>query len=293
MTIGELLRNERIRQGRLAVETARLAAINPDSIASVEGGTATLATMDKVLTALRCRLTWPQFQLGQSLGTMIRERRLHRQLTQQSLAARVGCSSRTIIALENQSRGRMLTLDAVLEELRVRPKVVPKNRRAVPTRSSPGLDVVYTPQEMARRVVEHFAPKGTILEPCKGGGSFLDAFPEGSDAKWCEISEGRDFFDWAKPVDWIISNPPWSEFRAFNIHAMGLAINIVWVIPLVHFSGKARVRDVRDAGFGLRELLMLETPMEWPQGGFQIVAVHLKRGYDGRARVGWLGPYET
>lgn len=118
----------------------------------------------------------------------------------------------------------------------------------MPKRNSPEEDVVYTPRDMVRDVVRHFRPSGVILEPCRGDGSIYDAFPEDADSRWCEIEHGRDFFDHYEPIYWIISNPPWSEFRPFNVHAMNLAKNIVWVIPLVHFSRKARIRDVRDAG---------------------------------------------
>lgn len=283
--IGDLIRKERTRQGHSAAGLARLAAVDADSMASVERGTATVATMSKVVEAMRCRLTWTSYQAGQPLGAEIRASRHHRGLTQQVLAGRIGVTTRTLISLENHDRGRMAVLDNVLRELRIRPKVVPKNRRLVPTRNSPELDVVYTPRDMARDVVRHFRPSGVILEPCRGDGSFFDAFPTDAVAKWCEIDEGKDFFDHHDPVDWIVSNPPWSEFRVFNIHAMSLATNIVWVVPLVHFSSKARIRDVREAGFGLREILLLDTPKEWPQGGFQIAGLHFSRGYTGLTRV--------
>jgi hypothetical protein len=45
---------------------------------------------------------------------------------------------------------------------------------------------------------------------------------------WCEIKRGRDFFAWTEPVDWIVTNPPWSQFRAFLQHAMTLAEKVVW-----------------------------------------------------------------
>jgi transcriptional regulator with XRE-family HTH domain len=290
MKIGNLIRKERNRQGLTAAEVARRAAINPDSLVSAEASAATLRTMQSVLDALRCRLTWKDWPPVQPLGAQIRARRSQIGLSQRTLADRVGVSTRTVIALENNGRGRMSVLDAVFRELRIQPKVVSKNRRAVPTRNAPELDVVYTPRALARDVVEHFQPTGVILEPCKGDGSFLDEFPADADAKWCEIEEGRDFFVFSGQVDWIISNPPWSEFRAFNLHAMGVATNIVWVIPLVHLSGKARIRDVRGAGFGLREIMLVDTPKGWPQGGFQIAAVHLKRGFKGRTLLSGLQP---
>lgn len=73
-------------------------------------------------------------------------------------------------------------------------------------------DVVYTPPELARDMVGYFRPKGVILDPCMGNGAFYNLFPKGS--KWCEIERGRDFFAWTETVDYIISNPPYSNLLA-------------------------------------------------------------------------------
>jgi len=266
-------------------ETARRAGITNNSIASVEDCTATVVTMEKVITSLGCRLTWDGYPKGIPLGAAIRKVRCHKGLSQADLGRATTVTPRTLITMENQTKGRMRIVDAILKELRIKPKVVPKNRRLVPTKNAPELDVVYTPRDLAQSVIDHFKPTGTVLEPCRGSGHFYDAFPPDSIKHHCEIDEGLDFFDWHKPVDWIISNPPWSQFRAFNVHAMSLATNVVWIIPLVHFSGKARVRDVREMGFGFRQIILLDTPRDWPQGGFQLAAFHLKRGYGGPTRT--------
>src|ERR1700757_37371 len=85
-------------------------------------------------------------------------------------------------------------------------------------------DLVYTSPALARRIVEYLNPQGFCVDPCRGRGAFYDAFdPENRD--WCEIREGRDFLTWAfdRPVDWCITNPPFSEAyaeiaaRAFSI----------------------------------------------------------------------------
>lgn len=95
-------------------------------------------------------------------------------------------------------------------------------------------DVVYTPDWAARHMVEHFRPAGSVLEPCKGAGVFMPYLPG---AEWCEIAEGRDFFDWHTPVDWIIGNPPYSLTRKWFRHSYGLADNIVYLVPLRNVFG--------------------------------------------------------
>jgi hypothetical protein len=150
--------------------------------------------------------------------------------------------------------------------------------RYQPNRDYISDDVVQTPIEMARRIVDHFQPTGKVLEPCRGKGHFLRHLPG---ADWCEIKEGKDFYDWTKPVDWIVTNPPWSQIRPFLGHAMSVADNIVFLMTVNHVWTKARLRDVRERQYGIREIALVEMPPEFPQSGFQLGAIHYQRGWDG------------
>jgi len=94
-------------------------------------------------------------------------------------------------------------------------------------------DAVMTPEWAAKDMVEWFKPTGRILEPCKGFGAILTQLPD--HAEWCEITQGRDFFDWHEKVDWIISNPPYSGFREWMEHSYEVADNIVYLCPLNKF----------------------------------------------------------
>lgn len=152
-----------------------------------------------------------------------------------------------------------------------------------PNRDYVSDDVVQTPPDLARRIVDHFKPSGHILEPCRGKGNFLQWMPE---ASWCEISEGKDFMDWTEPVDWIVTNPPWSQIRGFLKHAMTVADDIVFLMTVNHVWTKARVRDIREAGFGIKEICLCEMPVEFPQSGFQLGAIHVSRGWKGDIRLG-------
>jgi hypothetical protein len=147
-----------------------------------------------------------------------------------------------------------------------------------PNRNYESNDVVQTPVELAGRIVRHFKPKGKILEPCCGEGNFLKFMPN---ADWCEISKGRDFYEWSTPVDWIVTNPPWSEIRPFLNHSMLLADNIVFLMTVNHVWTKARVRDIYSAGFGIKEICLCEMPESFPQSGFQLGAIHIARGWRG------------
>jgi hypothetical protein len=144
-----------------------------------------------------------------------------------------------------------------------------------------GNDKVYSPRWLAKAIVAHFKPAGKILEPCKGNGAFTDLMP-GCD--WCEIDQGRDFLTSSprKRYTWTVTNPPWSQFRAFLQKAMAVSDNVVFLSLVNAFFMKARLSDMKLAGFGFREFLMVPTPVApWPQTGFQLGAVHIQRGYHG------------
>jgi len=156
-----------------------------------------------------------------------------------------------------------------------------------------GNDCVQTPVGLALDIMNHFKPKGTVLEPCKGDGNFIQAYEtynlinqltengDGIKFGWCEILNGRDFFKFNQKSDWIITNPPYSIFRRFMNHSMEIANDIIFLITINHIWLKARLRDIKEKGFGIKEILLINTPKEFPQSGFQFGVIHLKKGYKG------------
>ena len=141
-------------------------------------------------------------------------------------------------------------------------------------------DVVYTPDWCARDMLDWFRPSGKVLDPCKGGGAFFDKMPSG--AEWCEIREGRDFFEWRDPVDWIVSNPPYSNFRVFLNHSFTVADNIVYLVPVKNvFSAYGMLKEVKEYG-GIAGIRFYGggARVNFPMGN-AIGAVHFKRGHSG------------
>lgn len=153
-------------------------------------------------------------------------------------------------------------------------------------------DVVYTPEWVAEDMVSHFNPTGVVLDPCRGRGAFHDLLPEGS--PWCEISEGRDFFDWHEPVDWVISNPPYSLTRKWFRHSYEIADNLVYLIPLRNlFSGYGFVRELCEYG-GIVEIRLYGTGgrLGFPMGN-AVGAVHARRDYRGETTLSFFDPLPT
>jgi hypothetical protein len=144
-------------------------------------------------------------------------------------------------------------------------------------------DVVYTPDWVARDMVEHFKPSGVILEPSCGDGAFLKYLPN---AEWCEIEKGRDFFAWANRVDWIIGNPPYSVFSKWLGHSFEIADNVCYLIPLTRlFNSGYFIKRLLDWG-GIVEIKYYADGAEL---GFPIRfacgAVWFQRGYTGGTTI--------
>lgn len=147
----------------------------------------------------------------------------------------------------------------------------------VPQKNTPEHDIVYTPKQLAKDIINYFDPKGSILEPCYGNGAFYEQY--NNDIKYfTEISMGKDFFDFNEKVDWIITNPPWSKFKEFLIHSMKISTNIVFLVTINHFMTKARLKLMEENNFRFKEILLVDTPKEnWPQSGFQLAAVYISK----------------
>ena len=146
-------------------------------------------------------------------------------------------------------------------------------------------DVVYTPDWVARDMVEYFKPTGSILEPCAGDGAFLKYLPG---ADWCEIEKGRDFFQWHKMVDWCIGNPPYGLFSEWLEHSFDIADNIAYLIPLYKvFYDYGRLKNIHQYGgvksiyiFGRGEVANFTF-------GQACAGVHFQKNYHGGMKISY------
>lgn len=148
---------------------------------------------------------------------------------------------------------------------------------------------VYTPDWVARDMVEYFKPTGRILEPCRGDDAIYKYLPAG--AEWCEIEKGRDFFQWNQIMDWIVGNPPFDMKLDWLRHSMSLAENIVYIFPCnTPFNSSAMLLDLKKWGY-LKHIRYygsggsLGFPFGYPCG-----ALWFQRGYFGDMSWSW---YET
>ena len=95
------------------------------------------------------------------------------------MAARLGVSPQTVLSLETRFAGRSETLARYLRVLGQHAVLALPARRLVPPRNAAEADLVYTPRDLARAVVDALRPQlsGTLLDPARGEGAFFDFSP--------------------------------------------------------------------------------------------------------------------
>ena len=146
-------------------------------------------------------------------------------------------------------------------------------------------DDVYTPRNVAKRIIDLYDIKGKVLDGFAGDGAFFDQYPENVEKDWCEIKKGKDFFEYTDYVDWIITNPPYSIFDEILEHSYKIADNIVYLIPLSKlFSSMGRIRKVFNYG-NIVSIHILAACKCGFSFGFPCCAVYIKRNYKGDTKI--------
>ena len=150
-------------------------------------------------------------------------------------------------------------------------------------------DKVYTPEPIAKLIISKFALSGKVLDPFKGKGAFYDNLPEDVEKDWCEIDDGRDFFEYNEHVDWIISNPPYSIYDDVMEHSFEVADNIVYLVPLSKVvSSLGRIKKLYDFG-GVPYIYIIGASRCGFPFGFPACAIHIQKGYKGDTKIEMYG----
>lgn len=128
-----------------------------------------------------------------------------------------------------------------------------------------------TPRELCEKLIKliPLVEGDKVYEPFKGEGNFYNSFPDFVEKDWSEIEEDRDFYEYDKPYEWVITNPP---FRLEN--KTGIRENSFYKI-LKYFCSKAnkgvallgndyclstltpiRMREINKLGFYLNKIIV-------------------------------------
>lgn len=140
-------------------------------------------------------------------------------------------------------------------------------------------DIVFTPSLIAKKICSLFNINGKVLEPCKGEGIFLKYLPAGT--LWCEITEGKNYYDFNDSVDWIVTNPPYSDFNRFLEHSFNLSDNIVLLVPIAKMmKSMGTIKQIFNYG-GIVSCYFIGASRCGFPFGFPCGVFYLKRDYKG------------
>jgi hypothetical protein len=140
-------------------------------------------------------------------------------------------------------------------------------------------DVCFTPDWLAKKICFLFPIYGRVYEPCKGEGVFLKYLPK--DTLWSEITEGKNMYDFDEKVDWIVTNPPYSDFNRFLDHSFKLADNIVLLVPVAKMFKSLGTLDKIYSYGGIVSFYYLSASKAGFPFGFPCGVCYMKRGYSG------------
>ena len=144
-------------------------------------------------------------------------------------------------------------------------------------------DIVYTPDNIVKAIIEHLKPSGKMLDPCKGDGAFYKYM---SGADYCEIREDKDFFEYGKKVDWIIGNPPYSIFKEFLEHAFSIADNVSFLVPTNKIFQRQVIMEMINKYGGIKSIIvygggtLIGFPFNFSVGNF-----YFQKGYKGNTEL--------
>lgn len=146
-------------------------------------------------------------------------------------------------------------------------------------------DVHYTHRPLVAALVAHFKPVGKCLDPFFGDGAFHECMPG---AEFCEISMGKDFFDYQGHVDWIVSNPPFSILTKVFEKAFSVADNCVFLMGIAkYWNSGPRLRLAKEYG-ALKEIHHVGVGRKIGfDNGFPFAAMHFEKGYRGPIQQTW------
>lgn len=144
-------------------------------------------------------------------------------------------------------------------------------------------DIVYTPSAIALAIIKHLNPDGLCLDPCKGDGAFYNHMPG---ADYCELQEGKDFFEYNKKVDWIIGNPPYSIFLDFLKHSFELSENVSFLVPTNKVFQRQIIMDMINTYGGIKSIIIYGSGslIGFPFG-FSVGNFHFKKDYRGGCEI--------
>jgi len=143
-------------------------------------------------------------------------------------------------------------------------------------------DKFYTPTPLVVShldlVREYIEPTGVIYEPFAGEGAYVKQFAASgftNPVVSTELDLGQDFFDFSGPVDYIISNPPYSCIDKVLAKSVSLEPKLISYLIGVNNLTAKRIEFMNNHGYFLAKLKMCKV-FKW--FGMSFICVFVKGG---------------
>jgi hypothetical protein len=124
-------------------------------------------------------------------------------------------------------------------------------------------DVFITPRDLALKHINIVKEKSNDddvwIDPCRynEGGSYYSQIPT-EKKDWCEITEGRDFFEYDGHATIVIQNPPYSMITKWIDKCININPRIISLLIGVNNLTAKRIETFNKAGYGITHLTMLK-----------------------------------
>ena len=117
-------------------------------------------------------------------------------------------------------------------------------------------DEFKTPVELARKLVAlvPLKPGDVVLDSAVGNGAFYENYPLFVNKDCCDTLIGVDFLAYSKKVDWIITNPPYSNLDAWFSKATEVSRKgFAYLLGFTNITPR-RIEMANKVGFGLTQI---------------------------------------
>jgi len=124
-------------------------------------------------------------------------------------------------------------------------------------------DIFYTPIQLVKKHLEiiklYVKAKDKILDPFYGSGRYYNLFNEyfkDNTFDFTEIELKKDFFDYKKKVDIIVSNPPYSCIDKVLEHSVKLNPRVISYLIGINNLTTKRIKYMNDNKYFLKNLFL-------------------------------------
>lgn len=145
--------------------------------------------------------------------------------------------------------------------------------------------------EVIDALLAHEVFAGDVLDPAAGTGNIPEAFVRAGKQRACIISSDivqrgyhltmgtRDFLGWTRPIDNVVTNPPYEILDPFILHALSLVTNkAAFLVPLARLEGGRRFEKIYSLG-ELARIYLFVNRQSIPPGDVEIEAKGGKVAY--------------